>query len=120
MASRIGDDGGEEGEVVFTRGGYANEAVNNDGFLLFSSRSLYSFFPRMRIAWVGSLKKEQKERERRTFIPGNYDGPLRGPFTRDARASVVTVFLTNTRFLSEGRLGERTIDIHSRDAIICT
>lgn len=35
-----------EGEVVFTRGGYANEAVNNDGFFLFPSQP-YPFFPRL-------------------------------------------------------------------------
>lgn len=68
---------------------------------------------------VGGIIEKGAKRER-TFIPGNYDGPLRGPFTCDTRASVVTVLLTNTRFLSEGRLGERIIDIHSRDAIICT
>lgn len=35
MASRIRGMG--EREVVFTRGEYANEAVNNDGFFLFLS-----------------------------------------------------------------------------------
>lgn len=36
-----------DGEVVFTRGGYVSEAVNNDGFCLPHLRAVVSFFLRL-------------------------------------------------------------------------
>jgi len=63
---------GREGEVVFTRGGYANEAVNNDGFLLFPSRSLYSFFFLVRASRVfhrvGGIIEKGAKREREGLL----------------------------------------------------
>lgn len=87
----------------------ANEAVNNDGFLLFPSRSCIPFSIACFIAWVGSLKKERKER---SFIPGNYDALCEVPL----RVSVVTVLLTNTRFLSR-EASEKEQSIFTREII---